>query len=145
MIDYVTMFKLDNQFILNETYLATSKRQAERVIALLDNDLWPVKYGSTVQFSFLDEADRANFQATVQWALAVVLAEKAGRLQDYATLYELVTQRLNRHACLRHYHAFVSENDFCRDDVAHLRWVIETPLPELILWLSAAKGRSYWA
>ncbi|MDM8532114.1 hypothetical protein QUF63_13160 [Anaerolineales bacterium HSG25] len=42
--------------------------------------MWPVKYGLTVQFSFLDEADRANFQATVQWALAVVLAEKAWKI-----------------------------------------------------------------
>ncbi|MDM8518592.1 hypothetical protein QUF64_00990 [Anaerolineales bacterium HSG6] len=36
------------------------------------------------------------------------------------------------------------ENDTHRDDIAHLRWVVETPLVDLVVWLSAAKGQWVW-
>ena len=56
------------------------------------------------------------------------------------TLYQLMAQRVARHSCLRHYRAFMSENDFSPDDVVRLRWVVTSPLVELVVWLSAAKG-----
>ncbi|MDM8518490.1 hypothetical protein QUF64_00475 [Anaerolineales bacterium HSG6] len=140
MIDYVTIFNLENQFVLHEDELECSAAQAKRIVTLLANDLWPVSYGQATQRIYLHEADRQRFAEALQWAKSVVWAEVAGKMDDYETLYGLMAERVARHACLRYYRVFMSENDFCHDDIAHLRWVVTSPLVELVVWLSAAKG-----
>ncbi|MDM8519543.1 hypothetical protein QUF64_05795 [Anaerolineales bacterium HSG6] len=144
MIDYTKMFKLESQFVLNEQYLKLNEEKSRRVVALLTNDLWPVSYGPEMQFSFLHQADKIKFVSTVQWAKAVIKAQDTDKMEDYAFLYDLVIQRVARFTCLCHYAAFMLENDTCRDDVAHLRWVVEAPVVELVVWLGAAKGLWEW-
>ena len=86
MIDYIKMFKLENQFVLNEHELECTKVQAKRVVQLLTNDLWPISYGQPSQRNYLHQADQLNFVTALQWAKAVVRAEAAGQMDDYETL-----------------------------------------------------------
>ena len=111
-----------------------SKTEAERVVELMRAEGWAVLYGER-PWQFPNEEVRQQFEATFEWALAVMRAERSRA--DSATLTKLARQRVQMNEALRPYEQqlMVERPQW----EGYWRWLIESPTKVILDWLASQK------